>query len=170
MRKDVEVRCVAGDEARPCDGGGMEDYANPHELVTGPGPCRGDSGGGLYENATVDGRAPVVVGVISRGHDNDKICDEGVHVRVDGFKDFIAETGGIAAKEGSYSPPTWAKAVVEVVDDGGVPATASEVPSTTSSCAAGAVSSTSPFGAALVLLLLAALAFRREQRSSAERC
>ena len=108
VRADVDVICVDGDDRFACDPNGISTFMQPFQFVTGPGPCRGDSGGGIYDRERLaEGRA-VVVGVVNAGYDKDGICQEGLNVRVDRFRDFIAQQGGIAARNGGYPLPSWA--------------------------------------------------------------
>lgn len=108
IRRNIPVLCVRGDSEFDC---GMEanDFIQPFEIMTGPGPCQGDSGGGLYEPKGVDSKDPVVLSVVSRGAiDDDGTCHEGLYVRVDSFHELFVATAKTAAAEGGYPLPAWA--------------------------------------------------------------
>lgn len=74
-----------------------------------PQPCRGDSGGPLFEE-TADGRH--IVGLVSRATGDSRMCDSGaIHTRVAPYADWIAEAsrdrdgGGCAVSSGGASWP-----------------------------------------------------------------
>lgn len=108
LRRDIPVLCVRGDSQFDC-GPEVDEFIQPFEIVTGPGPCQGDSGGGLYEPKGSDGTDPTVLAVVSRGGiDENGICSEGLYVRVDPFHALFVEAATVAAKDGGYPLPAWA--------------------------------------------------------------
>src|SRR5205814_1684975 len=80
------------------------------EFLAGEGACQGDSGGGLYDQKSIDDGKPLVVGTVSRGPVDQETgkCGVGVYERVDKFADFIIAAGQAAAKDGGYQAPEWA--------------------------------------------------------------
>ena len=181
IKENLAVLCVPGDTQFPCNG--VEQGAD-YEIVVAPGACQGDSGGGLYDQASFDAKDPVVVATVSRGPvDAQRICGPGVFVRVDRFKDFIIATAITAAKDGGYPRPSWA--VVDAGPDAGPdaatrnaaaeeptavapPAPTASAPLTTTTTTSGcAMQSRRPPSSSLALAsgaALAVVALRRRRR------
>ena len=120
IKQNIKVLCVPGDAQFPCD---AVESGSDYEIVAAPGACQGDSGGGLYDQATFEAKDPVVVATVSRGPVGaQNICGPGVFVRVDHFKEFIIARAIEAAANGGYPTPTWA--VVASAADAGADAAA----------------------------------------------
>jgi hypothetical protein len=107
IKEAIDVLCVHDDDAFECSG--IPGITGEFEIVVGKGPCQGDSGGGLYDQESFTARDPVVVATVSRGGvDEQGVCDEGVYVRVDRFREFIIDAAIDAAARGGYEAPSWA--------------------------------------------------------------
>jgi hypothetical protein len=151
IKQNIEVLCVPGDANYPCTG--VERGAD-YEIVVAPGACQGDSGGGLYDQASFNAKDPIVVATVSRGPVGpDQICGPGVFVRVDQFKEFIIASAIVAAKNGGYPAPTWAVAA-PVADAGSdaappLPAPAAPVATTPPASAAPTTTTTTTTGCAI---------------------
>jgi secreted trypsin-like serine protease len=122
MRENISVLCVPGDDQFDC-GSEVAGIIQEYEFIADEGACQGDSGGGLYDQESVDNKAPAVVGVVSRGPvDPDTgICMMGAYVRVDRFRPFIIDAARVAAKEGGYPVPDWTGDVPDPDADAGAP-------------------------------------------------
>jgi hypothetical protein len=108
LRRDIPVLCVRGDTQFDC-GVEANNIFQPFEIITGPGSCQGDSGGGLYEPKGAEANDAVLLSVVSRGPiDADGTCQEGIHVRVDPFHNLFVTSAVAAAAEGNYPLPVWA--------------------------------------------------------------
>jgi Trypsin len=101
-RFDVPVVCVPGDLSFPC--AGLLSSLAFGELMTGAGPCIGDSGAGAI--STNDHN--IVVGVLARGDTSEGSCAAGVFERTDIWGWLIAKT----VLENTFVglPPPWAVA------------------------------------------------------------
>jgi hypothetical protein len=108
IRENIDVLCVPGDAHFTCSGD-LAAYVQDYELVAAEGACQGDSGGGLYDQESIDKAAPIVVGVVSRGPVDQQtgLCGPGAYGRVDKFRDFIVAAAKVAAAEGGYPVPDW---------------------------------------------------------------
>lgn len=171
LRRDVELLCAYGEAA--CDEQPISGQIQPYEVVSGAGPCRGDSGSGLFDREALAENRPVVLAVVSRGWDDGKTCTAGAHARVSAFKDFIVETAIAAATDGGYEAPAWAKAAApaatspaDVAPPQAESAPANEPSANTSSCSASpgarrARTESAAFAFAFVAVLGLAFARRR---------
>jgi hypothetical protein len=183
IRENIPVLCVPGDSEFEC-GAQIDGYVKDFEFVADKGACQGDSGGGLYDQDSMDKSAPVVVGVVSRGPVENGICGPGAYVRVDKFADFVITAGRVAAKEGGYPVPAWASdgtdAPIKTPDTTGdpeptpEPAPAPEAPrsvtTTTTGCSASPASAPpasggNGSGSAFIALGVAIAALRARRRS-----
>ncbi|MBS2020032.1 MAG: trypsin-like serine protease [Deltaproteobacteria bacterium] len=187
IRRNIPVLCVRGDSEFDC-GPEANDFMQPFEIVTGPGPCQGDSGGGLYEPKGVEANDPVVLSVVSRGAiEEDGTCLEGVYVRVDAFHEHFVAAAKTAAAEGGYPLPVWAGGAeappppppaVEVPREDpaplapvvSAPPAATTTTTTTSGCSATPAPATRPtLGASLAMLGVALAALSRRRAAAAAR-
>lgn len=143
IRENIPVLCVPGDDQFDC-GTELAGYIQDFEIVADEGACQGDSGGGLYDQASIDAKAPVVVGVVSRGPVDEQTgkCLAGAYVRVDKFRSFIVDAARVAANEGGYPVPDWTADIPEPVADAGPPAVEAPPPEEPAPAAAPAATTT----------------------------
>lgn len=112
IKRGIPILCTDGSSLLPACSTQAPDALSPNDIVTGPGTCQGDSGSAAFDDTTLDGATPTVLGVLSRGGADRETgsCGEAVYSRVDGHADFIVRNALAAATAGGYPAPSWTKA------------------------------------------------------------
>lgn len=183
IREDIPVLCVDGDPVLQCPD--VDGFLRPFEIIADRGACQGDSGGGLYDQASYDADEPVVIATVSAGgiEDDGITCAEGVYVRTDSFGDFLVEQAKLAAKDGEYPAPKWAGGTGEIEEkdagsdaavegpaeseDAGAAPVTTVVTTQSGGCAVSDRGTPARAGTSMLVVALAALglrAFRRRPR------
>lgn len=119
IRERLELSCIPGDAVIPCPD---DPRISKKEFFSASGTCGGDSGSGAFEQTTFTAGAPVVMGVLSRGGENQQTgaCIGGAYTRADAWVDLIQQAGKDAAQMGGYPVPAWATRVLPPeLPDGG---------------------------------------------------
>lgn len=117
LRRNLQITCIPGDSTVTCATGESD---SPREFVTEGGTCAGDSGGGAYEQASLDRNTPYVMGVLSRALEAGDACIDSAYTRTDSFAPLILAAARKAAQSGGYPLPSWAE---DVPPDAGPAAT-----------------------------------------------
>lgn len=102
IREDIPITCIPGDTRSACPSG-----VSPRELVTAGYVCEGDSGSGAFAQVSLD-KAPIVIGVLSRGFVLGGKCTDAKYTRTDTSAKLILGAALEGSKRGGYELPAWA--------------------------------------------------------------
>ncbi len=109
IKRGLAILCTDGSRFLPSCSASSPTSLSANDFLSEPGTCSGDSGGAAFDDTTLDGAAPTVLGVLSRGGvDRARgACLEAVYTRVDGQASFIISNALLAATAGGYAAPSW---------------------------------------------------------------
>ncbi len=118
VRKDIDMICAPGYSAPKYDCSKMGKYLSDNDFLSGAGVCPGDSGAGAFDQDSVARKAPLAIGVASRGWgDAEDNCTYMIFNELAPHASLIRTSGRKAANAGAYPTPSW----VTNVGDAGTP-------------------------------------------------
>lgn len=105
QRAGLHVQCIAPGCEPGLVGPDLQPIMVANELEGETGNCGGDSGGPALDPSVAD--APTVLGVVSRA--NADACTLPIFSRVDVWAQFLVDQAVLAAEDGTYPLPAWAR-------------------------------------------------------------